>query len=101
MFTAAGCSAIASRHEAGDALAVRSGVLVFLVVVVVGCRSGFDVVGPDSGDDVPPTVGIASGDRFSCALRPGGTVWCWGDGRSGQLGDGTLVPRATAGPVQG
>ena len=61
-------------------------------------------------------AGVASldaGHRHTCAASTGGTVACWGDGGSGQLGNGTpggqLVPvqvgglvdvaRVTAGPV--
>lgn len=32
---------------------------------------------------------IASGEFHACAVRTNGTVWCWGDDSSGQLGDGT------------
>ncbi|MDP3220735.1 MAG: hypothetical protein Q8S73_42000 [Deltaproteobacteria bacterium] len=33
-------------------------------------------------------VDVAAGDLTSCAVRRGGRVVCWGDGSSGQLGDG-------------
>lgn len=32
---------------------------------------------------------VAAGASFTCALRANGTVWCWGNGDLGQLGDGT------------
>ena len=67
-----------------------------LVGLITGCgRLGFDPI----SDEPPGPLGIAAGDRFSCALRPDGTVWCWGDGGSGQLGDGSLLPRSAAGQV--
>jgi alpha-tubulin suppressor-like RCC1 family protein len=37
--------------------------------------------------------GIAVGGGFACALRADTTVACWGDNRSGQLGDGTSTAR--------
>jgi alpha-tubulin suppressor-like RCC1 family protein len=39
-----------------------------------------------------------AGVLHSCAVRPGGTVWCWGDNPQGQLGDGTTSDAAS--PVQ-
>lgn len=46
----------------------------------------------------PGTTMIATGDRHACALKTGGTVWCWGNNASGQLGDQTALSRRT--PVQ-
>src|SRR5262249_35177562 len=34
----------------------------------------------------------------TCAVRTTGTLWCWGRGDSGQVGDGTLTQRTA--PVQ-
>lgn len=33
-------------------------------------------------------IGIAAGEKHTCALRAGGTLWCWGDNTDGQLGSG-------------
>jgi hypothetical protein len=41
-------------------------------------------------------VALTAGDGFTCALRPDGSLWCWGDNRLGQLGDGTQLPQPGA-----
>ena len=41
---------------------------------------------------------VAAGNKFSLTVRRDGTVWAWGDNRSGELGDGTTISRTT--PVQ-
>jgi alpha-tubulin suppressor-like RCC1 family protein len=52
-----------------------------------------------------PVVGLTgvtdlvAGARHACALRADGSVWCWGDNRAGQLGDGTLMSRFRPVPV--
>lgn len=42
---------------------------------------------------------VAGGSTFSCAVRAGGTVWCWGYNVDGALGNGTFDNRSTM-PVQ-
>src|SRR6478736_5503124 len=42
----------------------------------------------DAESDLGTPVSIVSGDYHSCALFAGGTVKCWGDNQSGQLGVG-------------
>jgi alpha-tubulin suppressor-like RCC1 family protein len=37
---------------------------------------------------------IGAGARHVCARLSNGTVQCWGDNESGQLGDGTFIPRS-------
>ena len=55
---------------------------------------------------VAPIEGTAGTVRFDvdrghgCALRDDGELVCWGDGRSGNLGDGTLNNRPEARPVR-
>lgn len=44
---------------------------------------------------------IALGDMHACALVADGSVACWGRNDWGQLGDGTVVSRATPGRVAG
>ena len=43
-------------------------------------------------------VGVAAGHWHTCARKGDGTLWCWGRGAYGQLGNGTTSP--TTSPVQ-
>ncbi|QED28182.1 hypothetical protein FRD01_13260 [Microvenator marinus] len=65
---------------------------------------GFNDYGQQgTGDNISPTttprqalgmqdvISISTGYRFACAVKTDGTVWCWGDNTSGQLGNGTLA----------
>ncbi len=51
--------------------------------------------GPVTG--LPPASAVAMADDFACARLRDGGVWCWGNGRRGQLGDG--VSEISARPV--
>lgn len=43
-----------------------------------------------------PVVKVRAGSAHACEVRgPMGTVACWGNGRDGQLGDGTMASRST------
>jgi len=57
----------------------------------------------DGGNDGAVTPGCvkaitAYGDQV-CALRTDGSVYCWGSGGNGQLGDGTLIERLVPAPA--
>jgi hypothetical protein len=52
----------------------------------------------------PPTSdnrAVAAGSSFTCALKTGGGVSCWGENHYGQLGDGTHSDRRSGVPVVG
>ena len=44
---------------------------------------------------------VAAGGYHTCALKTDGTVYCWGDNHSGQLGDNTDNDKYTPVPVKG
>lgn len=70
--------------------------------------NGFGELGDGTTADtwVPPVTvsgiddaaAVSAGNRFTCAVRAGGSVWCWGEGGAGQLGNGQQNDSAT--PVQ-
>src|SRR5690242_11386617 len=37
----------------------------------------------------PRWIHIAAGWNFTCGIREGNTLWCWGDNANGALGTGT------------
>jgi alpha-tubulin suppressor-like RCC1 family protein len=48
-----------------------------------------------------PATAVVSGYWHSCARLASGAVWCWGNNRYGDLGDGTLDMRPLPEPVAG
>lgn len=52
------------------------------------------VVPPASSGAENDWTAIAAGTDHVCGIRAGGTLWCKGQNRHGQLGDGTLEARA-------
>jgi alpha-tubulin suppressor-like RCC1 family protein len=44
-------------------------------------------------------VAVAAGELHSLALKADGSIWAWGAGSSGQLGDGSTTGRSLAAPV--
>ncbi len=50
----------------------------------------------DATGPIGDAVAVAAGDAHSCAIRAGGTVWCWGTGGDGQLGNNSNNSSATA-----
>ncbi|UJR86872.1 MopE-related protein [Sandaracinus amylolyticus] len=44
---------------------------------------------------IPLAVEVTAGGYHTCIRSTANEVWCWGEGRQGQLGDGTRTSRAT------
>jgi alpha-tubulin suppressor-like RCC1 family protein len=75
------CWGANASGQLGNGLRVRSGV----PAAVVGLSG--------------PAVRITAGGAHTCALIENGTVECWGDDQSGQLGDGGYENRSAPTPV--
>lgn len=74
--------------------------LGFLVFLAPGCGSGIDgSAATASGTFFASSA--ASGDLHACALQTDGTIRCWGDNSSGQLGDDTTATRLAPVTVAG
>lgn len=43
----------------------------------------------------------SAADRLSAAIKTDGTLWTWGLGNTGQLGDGSTLPRSSPGTTAG
>jgi len=54
------------------------------------------VLGPDGSNQLTGIVMVAAGYAHSLALDSNGRVYSWGQGDSGQLGDGPGTPRSTS-----
>jgi alpha-tubulin suppressor-like RCC1 family protein len=65
-------------------------------------------IGVASPHAIPVPVGgahqfakLRAGGYGTCGLDLQGAAWCWGDGRSGEIGDGVLVERSIPTAVSG
>ena len=57
-----------------------------------------DSLVPVQVEGIADATAITTGEEYSCALREGGTVYCWGTNWYGQLGNGTEAGSST--PMQ-
>jgi hypothetical protein len=83
------CAALAEddRFCRGDAL-MRCGADLVSAPLLDTCRNR--CVGAEGGAEC--RVALAAGGLHNCALTDAGTLHCWGEGRSGQLGRGITDP---------
>ncbi|MGE5183605.1 MAG: RCC1 domain-containing protein [Acidobacteriota bacterium] len=62
-------------------------------------RASF-VQASDASGPISDAIAIAAGHDHSCAVRSGGSVWCWGSNGSGELGDNSSNASSVAVQVQ-
>src|ERR1700759_4064570 len=51
--------------------------------------AGAGAVPASASAPVPRWIHVAAGLRFSCGIREGNSLWCWGAGQDGELGLGS------------
>ena len=56
----------------------------------------FNVVQVVSGGELVGVVDISAGAMHTCAVKNDSTVWCWGAGANGQLGNGLTIDATRA-----
>ena len=61
--------------------------------------SGADVLTPTLVAGSASWDSVAAGDGHTCGLQTDGTLWCWGDGDFGKLGQGVNLANSTT-PLQ-
>jgi alpha-tubulin suppressor-like RCC1 family protein len=71
------------------------------VVCWGGSALGHEATGMAPVTGITTAVAIGAGSGHACAILASGQVTCWGDNFRGQLGDGTIVIRATPVTVPG
>lgn len=64
-----------------------------------GDATGTRSAAPVDAVGITDAIGIACGASFTCAIRSGGGVACWGNGLGGQLGNGTKQLQPSPGAV--
>lgn len=52
---------------------------------------------PVKNDLLGPVSTVVAGGNHACAIKPDGTVWCWGWSRFGEAGAGGSIPSQMAG----
>ncbi len=87
----AGCGTsdlVLPRDEPGDAASPPADGAPLLDVATADVRAdAADAGNADAADGRAGSVGqLAAGTGFACAVRAGGTVWCWGSNQYAELG---------------
>jgi alpha-tubulin suppressor-like RCC1 family protein len=83
------------RHRGLSSIPATAALL--LVALLAGCDSG--VVDPAMEEG--GFLSVSAGAEHTCALSNGGSIYCWGSNRSGQLGTGSGDQSAFAVRVRG
>jgi hypothetical protein len=60
-----------------------------------GGFDGFGIGSPQHAGTAKNWATVSAGSFFTCGIRGDGTLWCWGNNDTGQVGDGTKMRTAT------
>jgi len=79
---------LAWRFLAGRVARVVAGAGILGAAALAAAAPAGAAASPASAA-TPLWIHISAGQRFSCGIREGNTLWCWGAGDTGELGNGS------------
>jgi hypothetical protein len=63
------------------------------------CAGSLCATSPQPVPTTKTVIQVSPGEDHACVLLKGGTIACWGENFTGQLGDGTLLDHASPAPI--
>src|SRR5438093_133984 len=72
-----------------------------LAGVIIACGSDQGPTQPAVPTTFAVFAAVSAGQYHTCGVTAAGAAYCWGDNRSGELGDGTTIDRSAPGLVAG